>query len=79
MWFASKKSDSDNTAAQEQDKQEVTSKWTPEAEQELQKIPFFVRSRAKRNTEIYSSERGISPITVEALYEAREHFGNSKN
>ncbi|MFP4080605.1 MAG: ferredoxin:protochlorophyllide reductase (ATP-dependent) subunit B [Ectothiorhodospira sp.] len=51
-----------------------TAAWTPEAEQELRKIPFFVRGKARRNTERYATERGITPITVETLYEAKAHF-----
>jgi light-independent protochlorophyllide reductase subunit B len=48
--------------------------WTTEAEAELRKIPFFVRGKAKRNTERYASELGVSPITVETLYDAKAHF-----
>jgi len=47
--------------------------WTPEAERELMKVPFFVRGKARRNTERYAAERGIAPITVDALYEAKAH------
>jgi light-independent protochlorophyllide reductase subunit B len=49
--------------------------WSPEGERELRKIPFFVRNKARRNTERYAAERGLSPITVETLYEAKAHFG----
>jgi light-independent protochlorophyllide reductase subunit B len=49
--------------------------WTPEGELELRKIPFFVRTKARRNTERFAAERGVSPITVETLYEAKAHFG----
>jgi light-independent protochlorophyllide reductase subunit B len=49
--------------------------WSPEGECELRKIPFFVRNKARRNTERYAAERGLSPITVETLYEAKAHFG----
>ena len=48
--------------------------WTAEAEKELGKIPFFVRSKAKRNTERYAAEFRVSPITVETLYDAKAHF-----
>jgi light-independent protochlorophyllide reductase subunit B len=48
--------------------------WAPDAESELRKIPFFVRSRARRNTERYASERGLASITVETLYDAKAHF-----
>ncbi len=49
--------------------------WAPDAELELKKIPFFVRGKARRNTEKFAGERGISPITVETLYDAKAHFG----
>ena len=49
--------------------------WAPEAEQELRKIPFFVRGKARRNTERYAGERGVATITVETLYDAKAHFG----
>lgn len=49
--------------------------WSPAAEQELGKIPFFVRGKARRNTQRYARERGLETITVETLYEAKAHFG----
>ncbi|MBY6204873.1 ferredoxin:protochlorophyllide reductase (ATP-dependent) subunit B [Halomonas denitrificans] len=49
--------------------------WDPEAEQELKKIPFFVRGKARRNTERYAAESGLERITVETLYDAKAHFG----
>jgi len=49
--------------------------WTPEGERELRKIPFFVRTKARRNTERFAVERGLAQITVETLYEAKAHFG----
>jgi light-independent protochlorophyllide reductase subunit B len=48
--------------------------WAPEAENELKKIPFFVRGKARRNTERFASERGVATITVETLYDAKAHF-----
>ncbi|WP_296696015.1 ferredoxin:protochlorophyllide reductase (ATP-dependent) subunit B [Thiocapsa sp. UBA6158] len=49
--------------------------WAAEAEQELKKIPFFVRGKARRNTERFAAEQGIQTITVETLYDAKAHFG----
>ncbi|TVQ35436.1 MAG: ferredoxin:protochlorophyllide reductase (ATP-dependent) subunit B [Geminicoccaceae bacterium] len=49
--------------------------WTAEAERELKKIPFFVRHRARNNTERFAKERGVGRITVETLYDAKSHFG----
>jgi light-independent protochlorophyllide reductase subunit B len=49
--------------------------WHPDAERELRKIPFFVRGKARRNTERFAAERGVTTITVETLYDAKAHFG----
>ncbi|WP_127996350.1 ferredoxin:protochlorophyllide reductase (ATP-dependent) subunit B [Piscinibacter defluvii] len=51
-----------------------TTRWTTDAEHELRKIPFFVRGKARRNTERYASDRGLATITLETLYEAKAHF-----
>lgn len=48
--------------------------WTAEAERELKKIPFFVRGKARRNTERFAQERGLRSINVEALYDAKAHY-----
>ncbi|MET1414800.1 ferredoxin:protochlorophyllide reductase (ATP-dependent) subunit B [Roseibium sp. HPY-6] len=53
---------------------EVASLWTDEAERELKKVPFFVRGKARRNTETFAADNGIRPITVETLYDAKAHF-----
>jgi len=49
--------------------------WATDAEQELRKIPFFVRGKARRNTERYARERGMATITIETLYDAKAHYG----
>lgn len=48
--------------------------WTPEAEAELKKIPFFVRGKARNNTLEFARERGLSVITLDTLYDAKAHF-----
>ncbi|MGY9045563.1 light-independent protochlorophyllide reductase subunit B [Puniceibacterium antarcticum] len=48
--------------------------WLPAAEKELKKIPFFVRGKARRNTEHYATERGVAEISVDTLYEAKAHY-----
>ncbi len=48
--------------------------WAPDAERELAKIPFFVRGKARRNTEKFAAERSVELITVETLYDAKAHF-----
>ncbi|MFM9861264.1 ferredoxin:protochlorophyllide reductase (ATP-dependent) subunit B [Pseudoxanthobacter sp. M-2] len=52
-----------------------TLSWASEAEQELKKIPFFVRGKARRNTELFARETGVAVVTLETLYDARAHFG----
>ena len=47
--------------------------WTAEAERELMQIPFFVRGKARRNTEKFAAEKGLSAITLETLYDAKAH------
>ncbi len=49
--------------------------WAADAERELKKIPFFVRGKARRNTETFARDSGVSLITVETLYDAKAHFG----
>jgi len=48
--------------------------WTPDALAELKKIPFFVRGKAKRNTEAYADQAGLSAITIDTLYDAKAHY-----
>jgi light-independent protochlorophyllide reductase subunit B len=57
------------------DPADAAPRWTAEGELELKKIPFFVRNKARRNTERFAAERGLSLISVETLYEAKAHFG----
>jgi light-independent protochlorophyllide reductase subunit B len=52
----------------------TTTSWTADAEKELGKIPFFVRGKARRNTERFALERGLATISVEILYEAKAHY-----
>jgi light-independent protochlorophyllide reductase subunit B len=53
---------------------ETALSWAPEAEKELGKIPFFVRGKARRNTERFAVERSLGLITLETLYDAKAHF-----
>jgi len=48
--------------------------WTTDATQELSKIPFFVRGRARRNTERFALDRRLEIITLETLYDAKAHY-----
>jgi light-independent protochlorophyllide reductase subunit B len=49
--------------------------WAADAETELKKIPFFVRGKARRNTEAFALARKLPVITIETLYDAKAHFG----
>jgi len=48
--------------------------WAADAEKELGKIPFFVRGKARRNTERYAIEQAHATITIETLYDAKAHY-----
>jgi light-independent protochlorophyllide reductase subunit B len=48
--------------------------WSADGEAELHKIPFFVRGKVRRNTELFARERGIAEIDAETLYDAKAHF-----
>ncbi|MEP1522834.1 ferredoxin:protochlorophyllide reductase (ATP-dependent) subunit B [Ascidiaceihabitans sp.] len=48
--------------------------WLMDAEKELKKIPFFVRGKARRNTEAFAADRGVSEISIDTLYEAKAHY-----
>lgn len=54
---------------------EVDIGWSVDAEKELRKVPFFVRGKARRNTEHFAREHGLATITIETLYDAKAHFG----
>ncbi|MEO1482108.1 MAG: ferredoxin:protochlorophyllide reductase (ATP-dependent) subunit B [Myxococcota bacterium] len=49
--------------------------WHPDAEKELKKIPFFVRGKARRNTESFARDQHLNTVTLETLYDAKAHFG----
>ena len=50
------------------------STWAVDAEKELKKIPFFVRGKARRNTEEFARMRGDALITIDTLYDAKAHY-----
>jgi len=52
----------------------IPAAWAPDAEKELRKIPFFVRGKARRNTEAYAQDHRVPVITIETLYDAKAHF-----
>ena len=48
--------------------------WSADALKELGKIPFFVRGKARRNTEKFAQEHGMQQITLETLYDAKAYY-----
>lgn len=53
---------------------DLTPRWAQEAERELKRIPFFVRGKARRNTEKYALEQGLHLISLETLYDAKAYY-----
>ncbi|MEO1188561.1 MAG: ferredoxin:protochlorophyllide reductase (ATP-dependent) subunit B [Pseudomonadota bacterium] len=49
--------------------------WAPEAEAELKKVPFFVRGKARKNTEQFARDHDLDTISIDILYEAKAHYG----
>jgi light-independent protochlorophyllide reductase subunit B len=62
------------TGAPANERLAVLADWSDAAERELMKIPFFVRGKARRNTERFAADRGIATISVETLYDAKAHY-----
>ena len=66
-----------NQAASQSTASILIAAWDAGAEKELKKIPFFVRGKARRNTEKYAIERGVTLITTETLYESKAYYSQS--
>jgi light-independent protochlorophyllide reductase subunit B len=49
--------------------------WNKEAQTELNKVPGFVRGKVKRNTEKFARDRGLTEISLEVMYAAKEAIG----
>ncbi len=49
--------------------------WHPAAERLMQRVPFFVRKKARTNIEKYARERNIALIDEAVVVRAREHVG----
>jgi hypothetical protein len=48
--------------------------WTPEAENCLKEIPFFVRPAARKKIEKFAAVLGVTQITVEVYEQAKQKF-----
>ncbi|MEY4083045.1 MAG: hypothetical protein RL483_414 [Pseudomonadota bacterium] len=53
-------------------------RWSDEAERELGRIPFFVRGKAKKNTERYAQAQGLLLIQRDTLYEAKAYYAQHR-
>ena len=49
-----------------------TMDWSKDALIELNRIPGFVRGKIKKNTELFAKEQGVTSITVDIMYAAKE-------
>ena len=49
--------------------------WTPEAENKLKKIPFFVRTQARQRIEELARNAQLDLITADIVEQARIEFG----
>lgn len=50
-------------------------KWTPEATIKLKKIPFFVRSQARKRIEELARQSFSNEVTAEIVEKTRLEFG----
>ncbi|MFQ6539634.1 MULTISPECIES: PCP reductase family protein [Aphanothece] len=49
--------------------------WTPEAEQHLKEVPFFVRPAVRKRVEAMAREAGLDGIDAAFYAQARARFG----
>ncbi|MCL5025945.1 MAG: universal stress protein [Chloroflexi bacterium] len=49
--------------------------WTPDAEERLKRVPFFVRRMARGAIEKYARQRGITQVTAAVVGEVAARFG----
>ncbi|MBJ7899013.1 MAG: protochlorophyllide oxidoreductase [Cyanobacteria bacterium RI_101] len=49
--------------------------WTPEAQEKLQNIPYFVRPRARQRIEQLAREAELETVTADLVEQARLEFG----
>lgn len=48
--------------------------WDPAAEKELEKVPVFMRSMARRGLEDYCRQKGVTRITLVEVEEAKAKY-----
>ena len=52
----------------------VEMEWDPEAEQQLEKVPFFMRKQARQLLLEYARQKGVTRITMTEVKEAKEKY-----
>lgn len=57
-----------------ENKQELS--WSFEAQQELSRIPRFIRGKVKKNTEKFALDNNYSEIDLNVMYEAKEKINS---
>ena len=48
--------------------------WLSDAGRALKKIPFFMRDKARHNTETFALQKAITQISIDTLYAAKAHY-----
>lgn len=48
--------------------------WDPEAEQQLEKVPVFLRKQARQLLLEYARQKGVKRITMVEVKEAKEKY-----
>jgi hypothetical protein len=49
--------------------------WSPEADEVLKEVPFFVRPIVRRRIESMAAEAGLATVDLAFYEQARERFG----
>jgi len=49
--------------------------WSPEADEVLKEVPFFVRPIVRRRIESMAAEAGLAKVDLAFYEQARERFG----
>ena len=52
----------------------VEMEWDPEAEQQLEKVPYFMRKQARQLLLEYAQQKGVTRITMTEVKEAKEKY-----
>jgi anaerobic sulfite reductase subunit C len=59
------------------DKETTGMKWTPDAEEKISRVPFFVRKRVRKKVEEEAARHGASQVRLEHLLAAQQRYLNN--